>query len=122
MLRSENLHRAELSVGERADQIAEWIRLTETRGISGQVASNLSQGESVIGRPEGGVRAAARELGIVHREARRAVTIAGIMAVPIPATIAGVSAEDITPTLNSTRSAPLTPPSALCRLGPALFG
>jgi ParB/RepB/Spo0J family partition protein len=27
---SENLHRAELTAGERADQIAEWIRLTDT--------------------------------------------------------------------------------------------
>jgi hypothetical protein len=53
--------------------------------------------------------------------------------VPIPATIINVSVADITPTLNSKRSAPLmptpvvgaaglTPPSALCRLGPALFG
>ena len=55
---SENLHRAELSVGERADQIAEWVRLTEParREVSAQVAPN-PQG----GRPEGGLSAAARE-------------------------------------------------------------
>jgi hypothetical protein len=56
------------------------------------------------------------------------------MAAPTPATIINVSVADITPTLNSIRSTPLmpapvvrraaglTPPSALCRLGPALFG
>jgi ParB-like chromosome segregation protein Spo0J len=78
---SENLHRAEFTVGERADQIAEWIRLTapapsEEEVILGQVAPEIqSRGR---GRPEGGVRAAARELGIEHREARRAVSIARI--------------------------------------------
>jgi ParB-like chromosome segregation protein Spo0J len=70
---SENLHRAELTVGERADQIAEWISLTDTSEVSTQVVSN-PQG----GRPEGGTRAAARELGVNREEARRAVRIASI--------------------------------------------
>jgi len=72
---SENLHRAELTVGERADQIAEWISLTTPTPseVSTQVVSN-PQG----GRPEGGVRAAARELGVNREEARRAVRIASI--------------------------------------------
>ena len=34
---AENLHRAELTAGERADQIAEWIRLTDTGEVSAQV-------------------------------------------------------------------------------------
>jgi ParB-like chromosome segregation protein Spo0J len=71
---SENLHRAELTAGERADQIAEWIRLTtDASDVSRQVDAN-PQG----GRPEGGVRAAARELGISEPSARRAIRIASI--------------------------------------------
>ena len=74
---SENLHRAELSVGERADQIAEWVRLTEVQ--SAQLAPNESRRADGRGhRPEGGVRAAARELGIDRDEARRAIRIASI--------------------------------------------
>jgi ParB family chromosome partitioning protein len=65
---AENLHRAELTVQERADHIAEWVRLTE---VSAQVAPK-PQG----GRPESGVRAAARELGVERTEAHRAVKIA----------------------------------------------
>lgn len=65
---AENLHRAELTVAERAEHIAEWVRLTE--GVSGQVAQK-SQG----GRPEGGISAASRELGIERTEVRRAVKI-----------------------------------------------
>jgi ParB-like chromosome segregation protein Spo0J len=67
---AKNLHRVELTVIERSEHIAEWIRLTE---VSAQVAPN-PQG----GRPQGGVRAAARELGIDRDEARRAVRIASI--------------------------------------------
>jgi hypothetical protein len=69
---SENLHRAELSVGQRADQIAEWIRLT-TDQEPAQVAP-VSGGRGNTG----GIRAASRELGIDRDEARRAVRIASI--------------------------------------------
>ena len=75
---SENLHRTELSVTERADQIAEWIWLAEARIVSRQVDAKPSREEGVIGRPRGGVRAASRELGISEPEARRAVKIASI--------------------------------------------
>jgi hypothetical protein len=52
---SENLHRAELSVGERADQIAEWIRLT-TEVQSAQVGPNESRRADGRGhRPAGGI-------------------------------------------------------------------
>jgi ParB-like chromosome segregation protein Spo0J len=72
---SENLHRVELTVQERSDQIAEWIKLAkEKREVSRQVAAK-PQG----GRPESGTRAATRDLGIEDREARRAVKIASII-------------------------------------------
>jgi ParB/RepB/Spo0J family partition protein len=71
---AENLHRSELTATERSEQLAEWIRLTEERrhqGVLAQVAPKL-------GRPESGVKAAARELGIERTEAQRAVKIAAI--------------------------------------------
>jgi ParB-like chromosome segregation protein Spo0J len=70
---TENLHRSELTVAERAEHIAEWIRLTEAKQVSSQVATK-PQG----GRPESGTRAAARELGVGKDEAHRAVKIASI--------------------------------------------
>jgi ParB family chromosome partitioning protein len=70
---AENLHRAELTVLERAEHVAEWIKLTEAE-VSAQVAPK-PQG----GRPEGGIRAAARDLGIERTDARRAINIASIM-------------------------------------------
>jgi ParB-like chromosome segregation protein Spo0J len=70
---SENLHRSELSALERDELIAEWIRLIETPGVSRQVDAK-PQG----GRPEGGVRAAARELQISEPDARRAIKVASI--------------------------------------------
>jgi ParB/RepB/Spo0J family partition protein len=65
---AENLHRAELTVLERSEQLAEWIRLSEE--VSAQVATK-PQG----GRPESGVRQAARELGVDKDAAHRAVKI-----------------------------------------------
>ena len=69
---SENLHRTELTVLDRSEQIAEWIRLTAER-VSRQLVAK-PQG----GRPEGGVRAAARELDISEPDARRATKISAI--------------------------------------------
>ena len=69
---AENLHRAELSVQERADHIAEWVRLTAEKEVSAQSAPKLP------GRPQGGINAAVRELGIDRTEAQRAVKIASI--------------------------------------------
>lgn len=68
---AENLHRAELTVVERSEHIAEWIRLADR--VSLQVATK-PQG----GRPEGGVRKASRELGVETTEAHRAVKVAAI--------------------------------------------
>src|SRR5260370_30305698 len=70
---AENLHRAELTALERAEHIAEWIRLTEIE-VSAQVAPK-PQG----GRPESGIRAAARELGIERTDAQRSIKIASII-------------------------------------------
>jgi ParB family chromosome partitioning protein len=70
---AENLHRAELSVQERADHIAEWVRLTEKK----QSAQDGPKGP-VGHRPQGGINAAARELGIERKEAQRSIKIASI--------------------------------------------
>lgn len=69
---AENLHRADLTALERAEQVAEWVRLAEERAqqVSPQVVAK-PQG----GRPQGGVRAAAREIGVGREEARRAEKI-----------------------------------------------
>jgi ParB-like chromosome segregation protein Spo0J len=78
---SENLFRAELTVGQRADQVAEYARLAnEKRDIqSGQVAQNESKREDGRGhRHEGGDSRAARDLGISRDEVRRAKTIAAL--------------------------------------------
>jgi ParB family transcriptional regulator, chromosome partitioning protein len=72
---SENLFRAELTVGQRADQVAEYARLaTEKRDVqSAQVAQ-----KSQAGRPESGDSRVARDLGITRDEVRRAKTIAAL--------------------------------------------
>lgn len=69
---AENLHRAELTVQERSEQIAEWVKLT---------AEKVSQ----LGTPSGGkqpreqgVRKAADELGLAKSDVHRAVKIASI--------------------------------------------
>ena len=89
---AENLHRAELTALERAEHISLWIGLRGERGEgrpSDQADDKLGQVGSVCemdraaqaARPraqggrgrEGGVRAAARELGISRTDAQRAV-------------------------------------------------
>jgi ParB/RepB/Spo0J family partition protein len=84
---SENLHRNELNALDRAKQIAEWIRLTEEKGGQPEPVSSVATAIEVSsqvatkpqgGRPESGVRAAARDLGVGKDEAHRAVKIAGI--------------------------------------------
>jgi hypothetical protein len=89
---AENLHRAELTALERAEHISLWIRLRAERGEGercdqagdklGQVGSvsALDTAAQAVPPPvrggrgrEGGVRAAARELGISRTDAGRAV-------------------------------------------------
>lgn len=71
---AENLHRAELTVQERADNIAEWVRLTGEKLSGASCATKPGSGR----HSEGGLRAAVRDLGIDRREAQRAQTIASI--------------------------------------------
>jgi hypothetical protein len=70
---AENLHRAELTVQQRSDQIAEWVAITNKKA---QLAPFSNQG---AGRGnKGGVNAAARELGVGRTDIQRAVKIAAI--------------------------------------------
>lgn len=71
---AENLHRADLSELERKLQIAEWIELADGRPKLSQLATVSAGGRG----KEGGVRLAARELGVDKDEAHRAVKIASI--------------------------------------------
>jgi ParB family transcriptional regulator, chromosome partitioning protein len=66
---AENLHRAELTKLERDDNIAEWIKITERISV---------QDEQKRGRPEGGISAAARDLGVDRVDASRAVKVASL--------------------------------------------
>lgn len=102
---AENLHRADLTALERAEQIAEWVRPTESKVILGQNIPKIAKDGTTRGRPEGGARevsrilpnipgktpeakrkavdraikvAAVRELGIDRTEAHRAVKVASI--------------------------------------------
>lgn len=70
---AENLHRAELTVIERAEQIARWVELSNM--LLSQVATKATGG-----RPESGERRAARELGIDKDSVNRAVKISKITA------------------------------------------
>ena len=80
---AENLHRAELTVLQRGEQIARWTelstqgRITQTviadhDGVSAQVAPKSP------GRPESGINAASRELGIERTDAQRAIKVASL--------------------------------------------
>lgn len=71
---AENLDRAELTRLERDEHVAEWIRLAEKQDEV--LTQHVSKPKG--GRPEGGVRAASRELGINREDARRAAKVAAL--------------------------------------------
>lgn len=74
---AENLHRADLTVLERDEHIAEWVRLSDVQSV--QVAPIESKREDGRGhRAQGGINAAARELGIEATAAKRATKVAGL--------------------------------------------
>jgi hypothetical protein len=73
---AENLHRADLTVLERAEHIAEWIRLSEV--IPGNKPAQVAPVSAGGRGKEGGVNAAARKLGIDRTEAQRAIKIASL--------------------------------------------
>jgi ParB-like chromosome segregation protein Spo0J len=64
---SENLHRSELNVQERAAHIAEWVRLTAKGGQLAHPGGAQPHSK--------GISAAARDLGVDRAEVRRAVKI-----------------------------------------------
>jgi ParB/RepB/Spo0J family partition protein len=66
---SENLHRAELSAVERAEQIDEWRRLTLERNKPTDLANS-------VGRPSKGHKETAARLGVSHQTVRNSKTIA----------------------------------------------
>jgi ParB-like chromosome segregation protein Spo0J len=70
---AENLHRAELTVIERAEHIEEWRKLTTDKGS--QLATPVAGGTQPEAR---GIKATARDLGVTVREVERAEKIAGI--------------------------------------------
>ncbi len=69
---AENLHRSDLTVLERDEQVARWIGLTESKLV---VSGTLP--ETREGRP-GIPRSVRLELGIDETDAERAVKVAGI--------------------------------------------
>ncbi|MGU3494233.1 ParB/RepB/Spo0J family partition protein [Xanthobacteraceae bacterium A53D] len=74
---SENLHRSELTALERDEQIARWIELTTAKPAADDVPRQ-PDAKPRGGRPEGGTRAAARELGLSEADARRATKVASL--------------------------------------------
>ncbi len=74
---AENLHRAELTKLERDDQVARWIELMEKRAGREEVSSQLAK-KPQGGRPEGGINAAAREIGVDKHDAYRAIKVASL--------------------------------------------
>lgn len=76
---AENLHRAELTALGRDEQVARWIELTGSKPAAEEV-SRQHDAKPKGGRPEGGTRAAARELGLSEADARRATKVATLSA------------------------------------------
>jgi ParB-like chromosome segregation protein Spo0J len=68
---AENLHRAELSVLERDEHVAEWLKLADV------VFVQVEQ-KPKAGRPEGGISRASREIGVDRQDARRAKIVASL--------------------------------------------
>ena len=68
---AENLHRAELTVLERDEQIAEWVRISDKVSQLGTPIGGAQPAEK-------GIRKAARELGIAKNDASRAAKVAGL--------------------------------------------
>lgn len=69
---AENLHRAELTALERDEQVARWVVLTEQKRVSSQPETKKR------GRPESGVSAASRDLGLAKADAHRATKVASL--------------------------------------------
>jgi len=70
---AENLHRGELTKLERDRQIGRYVELCGSKGISRGDRAKIGRG-----RPEGGLRAAARQLHVAPSTARDAMRVANI--------------------------------------------
>lgn len=66
---AENLHRAELTVLERSEHVAEWVRLTNEKVAQLEPPTGGRQPK------EEGIRKAARELGVDRNEAQRSAKV-----------------------------------------------
>src|SRR4029077_4178502 len=91
---SENLHRAELTVTQRSEQVAEYARLAKQKRDANAAQTLHSQPEGKkqdaervsaslaptpqTGSPEAGDRLAARDLGLSRDEVRRSQAIAAL--------------------------------------------
>jgi hypothetical protein len=79
---AENLHRADLTVTERSEHIAEWVRLTEDKqkmaGASCAIQPDAIGRKRSAQQQPSGINAAVRDLGIDRTEAQRAVKIASL--------------------------------------------
>lgn len=69
---AENLHRADLTVLQRDQQIARWLELVGKKPFQPETVASGGRGKA------GGINAAAGELGISKSDAHRAVKIAAI--------------------------------------------
>ena len=75
---AENLHRADLTVLERDEHVAEWVRLAGKNHTEDKPAQ-VAPVSNVGGRgKEGGMSAASRELGVERTAAQRATKVAAI--------------------------------------------
>lgn len=99
---SENLHRAELTVLQRSEQVAKWVEL------AGRVSAQV--GKKSPGRPESGQRKAARELNLGKDEVHRATKIASLPE----------EAKEAAKDAHLLAKAPFLTPIADCNLGSSL--
>tara|TARA_R110002020_G_scaffold6361_15_gene26920 strand:- start:8107 stop:8403 length:297 start_codon:yes stop_codon:yes gene_type:complete len=69
-------HRREIDALERAELVAAWAAITAKKKpvkVSGQIGPKPQ-----VGRPAGGIREAARDLGMARKSVERAVKVAGL--------------------------------------------
>lgn len=107
---AENLHRAELTSLERSEHLAEWVRLTEQQQEADKAkkpkAVSAQSAPKKKGRPQEGVRAAARELRVSRDDARRAIKIAENLTPEAKETAVEVGLDDHQAALLKAASAP----------------
>jgi ParB family chromosome partitioning protein len=81
---AENLHRCELTVLERSEHVAEWVRITEGKAgekLAGATCATQHDARGQRKSPQqmpSGINAAVRELGVERTQAQRAVKISAI--------------------------------------------